>query len=99
MTPPGTDVVERERTTGPGSSLGGGARIVVLNDDHNTFEGVSGALARVLPGVDRAQGLRFAELIHRTGRAIVWEGDLEVAELYWEQLAACGLTLAPLERG
>lgn len=96
---PGTDVIERNQTTGPGSGLGGGARVVVLNDSHNTFEGVAGALARVLPGVDRAAGLRLADVIHRTGRAVVWEGNLEVAELYWEQLAGAGLTMAPLERG
>jgi ATP-dependent Clp protease adaptor protein ClpS len=96
---PGSDVIERERTTGPGSGVGGGARIVVLNDSHNTFESVAGALARVLPGIDRSAGLKLADQIHRSGRAVVWEGDLEVAELYWEQLAAAGLTMAPLERG
>jgi hypothetical protein len=29
----------------------------------------------------------------------VWSGHQEAAELYWEQLKACGLTMAPLERG
>ncbi|MBC7461353.1 MAG: ATP-dependent Clp protease adaptor ClpS [Thermoleophilia bacterium] len=96
---PGTDVIERDQTAGPGAGVGGGARIVVLNDSHNTFEGVAGALARVLPGVDRPAGMQLATVIHTAGRAIVWEGDIEVAELYWEQLAAAGLTMAPLERG
>ena len=92
------ELEEQERTTGPDSGYGSGARIVVLNDDHNTFEGVAFALARVLPGVDPAAGMEFANTIHRRGRAVVWEGPLEVGELYWEQLRALGLTMAPLER-
>lgn len=95
----GTDTIERERTAGPGSGLGGGARVVVLNDDHNTFEGVAAALARVVPGVDYGGGMRLAARIHGAGRATVWTGELEVAELYWQQLRDTGLTMAPLERG
>ena len=37
--------------------------------------------------------------IHNTGAAVVWSGMREPAELYWEQLKAAGLTMAPLERG
>lgn len=94
-----SDVIELERTTGPGTGIGGGASVVVLNDDHNTFEGVAAALARVLPGVDQRHGLGFAMRIHQTGRARVWSGSLEVAELYWEQLRDAGLTMAPIEQG
>jgi ATP-dependent Clp protease adaptor protein ClpS len=43
--------------------------------------------------------MRHANRIHSTGQAIVWSGDQEQAELYWEQLAARGLTMAPLEGG
>lgn len=92
--------IELERLeAGPGSGLGGPARVIVLNDDHNTFQGVAAALAHVLPGVDFAAGLRFADRIHHEGRAAVWSGQLEVAELYSEQLASLGLTMAPVERG
>ena len=90
--------IEERQTAGPGSGLGGMARVIVLNDDHNTFEGVAAALARTIPGVDRAGGLRLATTIHTQGRATVWRGPLEVAELYWEQLRGAGLTMAPLER-
>ncbi len=93
------DVIELERTVGPGTNLGGGARVVVLNDDHNTFEGVAAALARVLPGVDFPGGMALANRIHSEGRAEVWSGSLEVAELYWQQLRETGLTMAPIERG
>lgn len=93
------DVIERPRTSGPDSGLGGGARVIVLNDDHNTFEGVAAALARVIPGVDYAGGMALATRIHQEGRAQVWSGELEVAELYWQQLHDTGLTMAPIERG
>jgi ATP-dependent Clp protease adaptor protein ClpS len=82
---------------GEGSGLGRVWRVIVLNDDHNTFDGVAYALSSVLPGIDFDSGMRLANRIHRTGRAIVWSGDREHAELYWDQLAAHGLTMAPLE--
>ncbi len=72
--------------------------MVVLNDDHNTFQGVAFALARVVPGVSYEAGLRLADRIHNSGQAIVWSGHQEAAELYWTQLQGYGLTLAPLER-
>ena len=54
-------------------------------------------LARVVPGVSLDQGHRFADQIHNTGQAIVWSGQREPAELYWQQLSDAGLTMAPLE--
>jgi ATP-dependent Clp protease adaptor protein ClpS len=71
--------------------------VIVLNDDHNTFQGVAFALANVIPGVTYEGGLRLADRIHNTGRAVVWSGHREVAEHYWSRLRAFGLTLAPLE--
>ncbi len=71
--------------------------MIVLNDDHNTFEGVAFALASVIPGVSYEQGLRIADRIHNAGQAIVWSGHRERAELYWRQLNDYGLTMAPLE--
>ena len=70
--------------------------MIVLNDNHNTFEGVAFALASVIPGVDYDGGMRLATKIHNTGRAVVWSGHREQAELYWQQLEARGLTMAPL---
>jgi ATP-dependent Clp protease adaptor protein ClpS len=94
-----TETVERPRVGGPGEGLGGEWRVIVLNDDHNTFEGVAQALASVLPGVGYDAGMALANQIHNSGQAIVWSGPKETAELYWEQLKAAGLTMAPLERG
>ena len=72
--------------------------MIVLNDSHNTFEGVAAALARVVPGVSYDQGMALANRIHSTGRAIVWSGHREAAELYWTELRDSGLTMAPLEQ-
>ena len=92
-----TDTIERT-TRGGGTGLGAPWNVIVLNDNHNTFEGVAAALSRVLPGVSYEQGLRLADRIHSTGRAIVWSGHREAAELYWAGLRDSSLTMAPLER-
>jgi ATP-dependent Clp protease adaptor protein ClpS len=91
-----TQTVERI-SRGSGSSLGEPWKVIVLNDSHNTFEGVAAALSRILPGVSYDQGLRIADQIHNSGRAIVWSGHKELAELYWAGLRDSGLTMAPLE--
>ena len=70
----------------------------MLNDDHNTFDHVAKTLSRVIPGVSLDQGHRLADRIHGSGRAIVWTGPREPAELHWEQLSEAGLTMAPLEQ-
>src|SRR2546423_1014728 len=89
----------RERPTrGTGGRTGGAWRVIVLNDNHNTFEGVAAALAHVLPGVSFEQGMTLANRIHITGQAVVWSGHREPAELYWENLKELGLTMAPLKR-
>jgi ATP-dependent Clp protease adaptor protein ClpS len=93
LTPP------KERTRrGTGSGTGDAFRVIVLNDDHNTFEGVAFALAQVIPAVDYDKGMALANKIHSSGQALVWSGHRELAELYHAQLEGYGLTLAPLER-
>ncbi len=96
---PATKTPPRERITdGTGSDLDAPWHVIVLNDSHNTFEGVAFALSTVLPGVGYDRGMTYANRIHSSGRAIVWSGHQERAEHYWEQLKGYGLTMAPLER-
>jgi ATP-dependent Clp protease adaptor protein ClpS len=96
---PATLTPPRERTRRPGATgLGRAWRVIVLNDDHNTFQGVAYALSNVLPGVSYDQGMALANRIHDTGQALVWSGEKETAELYWTQLKDFGLTMAPLEQ-
>jgi len=94
-----SQTIELPRTAGPEGALGGAWRVIVRNDDHNTFDHVAHTLARVLPGTTVDQGFAIADRIHRSGLAIVWTGHKELAEHYWEQLADAGLTMAPLEQG
>lgn len=95
LTPP----AEKIRGAGPGSGLGRPCSVIVMNDDHNTFEGVATILSQFVPGVDYAKGMSFANAIHKKGQATVWRGDHERAELVWEQLNDAGLTMAPLADG
>ncbi|MDP9285439.1 MAG: ATP-dependent Clp protease adaptor ClpS [Actinomycetota bacterium] len=93
LTPP-----REQARRGTGAGIGDVLRVIVLNDNHNTFEGVAFALAQTIPGVDYDKGMALATKIHNTGQAIVWSGHRELAELYHAQLEGYGLTLAPLER-
>jgi ATP-dependent Clp protease adaptor protein ClpS len=93
LTPP------KERVSrGTGSRTGAAWRVIVLNDDHNTFEGVAFALAQTVPGIDYDRGMKLANTIHTAGQAVVWSGHREAAELYHSQLEGHGLTMAPLEQ-
>ena len=94
-----TETIEKPRVGGPGSGTGGGWRVIVLNDNHNTFDHVANTLARVIPNMTVEGGYKIADRIHNSGQAIVWTGERELAELYWEQLEGAGLTMAPLEKG
>jgi ATP-dependent Clp protease adaptor protein ClpS len=91
-----TETLTRPPETG--ADLGKPWNVIVLNDNHNTFQGVAFALSSTLPGVSYEGGLRIADTIHNSGRAVVWSGLKEPAELYWERLRGFGLTMAPLER-
>ena len=93
-----TEAPPKPRTRRPGEdqSHGDPVHVIVLNDDHNTFEHVARTLARFIPGVGYEQGMALANRIHSAGQARVWSGPREQAELYWEQLRDSGLTMAPL---
>lgn len=93
-----SQTIELPRTGGPGSGLGGSWRVIVRNDDHNTFDHVARTLAKFIPGVTLERGHEIANQIHKSGRAIVYTGHREPAEHYWDQLKGAGLTMAPLER-
>jgi ATP-dependent Clp protease adaptor protein ClpS len=91
-----SQTIELPRVGGPGSGLGDPWKVIVRNDDHNTFDHVARTLARFIPGTSIERGHEIANLIHNTGRAVVFIGHREPAEHYWEQLRGAGLTMAPL---
>ena len=74
------------------------ARIIVLDDNFNTFEHVANCLVRIIPGVSEKKSWLFALEVDREGSAVVWRGPLEQAELYHQQLVTKGLTMAPIEK-
>jgi ATP-dependent Clp protease adaptor protein ClpS len=96
---PMSQTLELPRTVGPGGGLGESWRVIVRNDDRNTFDHVARTLARFIPGVSLERGHQIADVIHNSGQAIVFSGHQELAEHYWELLKAAGLTMAPLEQG
>jgi ATP-dependent Clp protease adaptor protein ClpS len=72
-------------------------KVIVLNDDFNTFEHVVNCLVKYIPGMTPDRGWELAIQIDSEGQAIVWVGPREQAELYHMQLGMEGLTMAPLE--
>jgi ATP-dependent Clp protease adaptor protein ClpS len=73
-------------------------RVIVLDDDHNTFQHVVKVLTRHIPAMTESRAWDLAHRIDGEGQAEVWCGPLEQAELYHQQLSAEGLTMAPVER-
>ena len=74
------------------------ARIIVLDDDFNTFEHVANSLVTILPGMSREISWKLAVEVDSEGSAEVWRGPLEQAELFHQQLLSKGLTMAPIEQ-
>jgi ATP-dependent Clp protease adaptor protein ClpS len=60
--------------------------VVLLNDDHHSMEFVVDMLIKVL-GCPEEQAVQFMMEAHQTGRAVIWTGPKEVAELKAEQVA------------
>lgn len=73
-------------------------KIIVLNDDFNTFQHVAECLMKYIPGMDGDRAWELTNQVHHDGQATVWVGPLEQAELYHTQLTRAGLTMAPLEK-
>ncbi len=72
-------------------------KVIVLNDDFNTFQHVAKTLMTYIPGMTSELAWSLTEQVHFSGQAIVWVGPQEQAELYHQQLKRAGLTMAPLE--
>ena len=63
--------------------------VVLWNDDDHTFEYVI-FMMRDLFGHSKEQGIKIAVTVHLQGRAIVFTGHLELAELKRDQIHAYG---------
>ena len=74
------------------------ARVIVLDDNFNTFQHVANSLLTIIPGMSEKRSWDLAIKVDKSGSAEVWRGNLEQAELYHEQLVSKGLTMAPIEK-
>ena len=74
------------------------ARVIVLDDNFNTFQHVSNCLLTTIPSMGEKRAWDLTIKVDQTGSAEVWRGNLEQAELYHEQLFSKGLTMDPIEK-
>ena len=59
--------------------------VILENDDHHSFEFVVEVLRKAL-GMNEQRAVQHTREAHTNGRAIVWTGSKEVAELKMEQM-------------
>jgi ATP-dependent Clp protease adaptor protein ClpS len=59
--------------------------VIILNDAHHSVEFVVGVLVNVL-GCPEELALQLTWEAHTSGRAVIWTGPKEVAELKAEQV-------------
>ncbi len=63
--------------------------VVVLNDEEHTFQYVIETLMKVF-GYPQEKSYTLTMQVHNEGRAIVWSGSREVAELKRDQIRSAG---------
>jgi ATP-dependent Clp protease adaptor protein ClpS len=61
--------------------------VILENDDYHSFEFVLDVLGKVL-GCTEQRAFQLAHEAHTSGRAIIWTGPKEVAELKVEQVTS-----------
>ena len=74
------------------------ARVIVIDDNFNTFQHVADCLLKIIPGMTKKKAWNLTIKVDKIGSAEVWRGNPEQAELYHEQLVSKGLTMAPVEK-
>ena len=72
------------------------ARVIVLDDNFNSFQHVANCLLIIIPGMSEKRSWDLAVKVDKVGSAEVWRGPFEQAELYHQQLLKRGLTMAPI---
>ena len=82
LTLPEADVREKTRRQPP-------YHVILLNDDDHTYEYVIEVLQKVC-GYDFQKAFVLTQTVDLTGRAIVWTGTKEVAELKRDQIRGFG---------
>lgn len=62
--------------------------VILLNDDHHSMEFVVNVLCKVI-GCHVEKAIQLMLEAHQSGRAVIWTGSREVAELKAEQIRSC----------
>ncbi len=88
---------QKEQTSQTVTKTYPNSKVIVLDDDFNTFQHVAECLMKYIPNMSRDRAWELTNQVHFQGLAIVWVGPQEQAELYHTQLTQAGLTMAPLE--
>ncbi len=87
--PPEPTLKKRPEKTPPQTKRQPPYAVVILNDDFHTFEYVIELLQKIC-GHSLEKAALSAKTVHETGRAIVWSGTKEVAELKRDQIREYG---------
>ena len=100
MSEPAAPVVRPEEREEIQTKLLPPYHVIVLNDDHHSMEFVVEVLCKVF-GYQPERSVQLMLEAHTSGRAIVWTGAKEVAELKAEQITSFhekrgGTDLGPL---
>lgn len=66
-------------------------KVVVHNNNTNTFDEVIAVLLRAVPGCSFMEARNLTYEVHMTGAAVVYCGDLDVAEACAGQIRAIGI--------
>ena len=66
-------------------------KVVVVNNDHNTFEEVITILMRAVAGMSRTTAEEHANEIHQTGSTVPYVGPLERAEAVASVIRTIGI--------
>jgi ATP-dependent Clp protease adaptor protein ClpS len=72
--------------------------VILENDDFHSFEFVIEVLRKVL-SCTQQRAFQLTEEAHTKGRAVIWTGPKEVAELKVEQVLTCHETRGSLKLG
>lgn len=87
--PPEPELRQRPQKTPPKPKRLPPYAVIVLNDDRHTYEYVIEVLQKTC-GHSQEKAFLLAKQIDETGRAIVWTGAKEVAELKRDQIREYG---------
>jgi ATP-dependent Clp protease adaptor protein ClpS len=66
-------------------------KVIVHNNDHNTFEEVIGILMKAVPGMTVADAIEHTYTIHETGSSVPYRGMVDEAEKVATTIRSIGL--------